>query len=450
MAESLTPRDALDELLKNYHDQAGYLIRADNYFRAEPSSVNLGSRVPPALAPFRTAWSAVRVATNAFADRVYVEDIRYSNQEAKPLADDIREPLRVASSQAVLEALAVGTGYIRQIVLSDPDEVTYVACRARDGAFLEDLDTGETIATMRVHRPRRHRGPVAAPRRVTVYTPGRSTVFALDTGSSGGDPWKPVEQVEYADGVMLMRPLVNRPRAGESYGRAEARDLYDLQDQGSRTLTNISIVADALAAPQRVLIAANPAAIQNLSQIKSYMDSILSLTGDVKIDQWSAAQTQPLIEAMILLSRQASSVSGIPLSFWGVASEANPSSGDAIREDATRLEIRSRQLGAQFKPVITQIATDTARLHSVDPGRTTVVMGDPASITPSIATDAAIKLASIPPVNGQPVVDRELIWDVMRTPPATRTRLQNESDILTLDQILNGPSGEPGTSSPSS
>jgi len=408
--------------------------------------------VPPALARFRTAWPAVRVATNAYADRVSLEDIHFS--EAEDEVSRFRDGLATSLQAAILEALATGTGYIRTVVRDNG--ISFMATRGRDGAFWEDPDTGEMLATMRVHRPARFKGPVANPATVTVYTPGRVTTFGRQKKAFGmGDPWAILEDVTVPTGVLLMRPLLNRARAGEPYGRAEARDLYALQDQGSRTLTDLSIATDALAVPQRVLIATLPESISDLSQVQAYTDSILALSGDVKVDQWQAAQLSPFIETLNGTGRIASSVSGIPLSYWGLSSDANAASGDAIRENDARLEIRSRQLGAQWTTTVVDQATDAAKLLRVSPGTVTVTWTDPSTPTPTAAADAAIKISQIGEINGEIVVDREMIWDILRVPPATRQRIRDADEVATVASILNAatepttPPGTGGTNAPS-
>lgn len=433
---AIDPREALAELLLNYRDQSTYLERADRYFRAEASSVSIGTRVPPALARFRTAWPAVRVVTNAYADRVRLEDIQFSENEE--VVSDFRDTFTSVLSTGILEALACGAGYVRTVVL-DNGELVFSATRGRDGAFLEDQDTGEILATMRVHRPRRLKGLIAAPQKVTVYTPGKATVFGKVTGTIGSDPWGVIEQVTVPAGVLLMRPLINRARAGEPYGRAEARDLYALQDQGSRILTDLSVATDALAVPQRVLIATLPESISELSQVKAYTDSILALSGDVRIDQWAAAQLSPFVEALNGVARTASSTSGLPLSYWGIASEANAPSGDAIRENDSRIEIRARHIGSQWTPTVIAFGQDIAALKNVDPGKVTASWADPSTPTPTAAADAAIKLSQIQPINGQVVVDRQMIWDILRVPPSARTRIEEAEARGEIDLLLNEP-----------
>lgn len=434
----LSPREALTELLACYRDQARFLNRADLYFRAEPSSVSLGSRIPPALTRFRTPWPAVRVAVNAYVDRISLEDFSIAGDE--DTTEEIRDDLGPAITMSVLEAVAVGNGFLRTIVRAD-GTLSFAGVQGRDGAFLEDFDTGETLATMRVHRPRRWIGPVAAPQKVTVYTPGMATTFAINKGGEriAGDAWGVVEAVSFpaAPDALLMRPVINRQRAGQEYGRSEARDLYALQDQGSRTLTNISIISDSLAIPQRVLIADEPNSFADLSQIQAYLDSVLTLAGSgVKVDSWPAAQLQPLLDGMLTLSRQAATISGIPIMYWGIASDQTGVSGDAIRENDARLVVRATNMGKQWMPVIKDTIRDASLLRNRKPGAIEVKMTDPATPTPAAAVDAAIKLSQMIPVGGQPVIDREYLWDILRTPPDTRERIRALGDAVTLAQLL--------------
>ncbi len=246
---------------------------------------------------------------------------------------------------------------------------------------------------------------------------------------------------------LLMVPLLNRSRAGEPYGRAEARDLYGLQDQGSRNLTGLSIASDALAVPQRVLIATLPESLSDLSQLQVYMDSVLALSGDVKIDQWAAAQLQPFVEAAMLYGRKASEISGIPLSYWGISAEAQGASGDAIRENDARLEIRARELCEQFTVPLLLVLSVVAGLLDTNPGRTSIKWSDPATPTPTAQADAAIKLSQIQPIAGQVVVDREMIWDILRVPPEARERIKQLEETAAFQALINEPK-EPETVPP--
>lgn len=434
------PRDALAELLKVYRDQSRYLERADKYFRAEPSSVNIGNTIPPALAKFRTAWPAVRVATNAFADRVKLEDVVWP--DAQDSVDDFRTDLSSALNQGVLESLATGTGYVRIVDLG-AGQVTFQAVRGRDGAFLEDPDTGQVTAVMRVHRPPwyENKGPIVAPQRVTVYAPGQWATFSTKPPAGavpqlGGIGWYEETSGSVPNDGLLMMPFLNRSRAGEPYGRAEARDLYGLQDQGSRNLTGLAIAADALAVPQRALVAALPESISDLTTLETYMTSILALSGDVKLEEWQAAQLQPFVEAAMLYGRKASEISGIPLGYWGISSEAQGASGDAIRENDARLEIRSREICAQFtKPLLAILAVVSGFL-GVAPGRQSVKWADPSTPTPSAQADAALKLSQIQPIAGQIVVDREMIWNILRVSPEDRARILEFEDSQEFKALM--------------
>jgi hypothetical protein len=451
----MDPRVALDELMKVYRDQSRYLERADKYFRAEPSSVNMGSRVPPNLYKYRTAWPAVRVATNAFADRVKLEDVTWP--EAQGVVEDFRTKLAGELNRAVLESLATGTGYLRTVDMGG-GAVNFQAIRGRDGAFLEDPDTAEIMAVMRIHRPPwyENKGPVVNPQRVTVYVPGAWATFAIQPNvmqrQSLDDPWFLENEGGVPNKGLLMVPLLNRSRAGEPYGRAEAKDLYGLQDQGSRNLTGLAIASDALAVPQRVLIATLPESLSDLSQLQVYMDSVLALSGDVKIDQWAAAQLQPFVEAAMLYGRKASEISGIPLSYWGVSSDAQGASGDAIRENDARLEIRARELCEQFTGPLLLVLSVVAGLLNTNPGRTSIKWADPATPTPSAQADAALKLSQIQPIAGQVVVDREMIWNILRVPPEDRERIRELEDSTAFQALLNqqtaaqAPPTQPGPS----
>jgi len=185
-----------------------------------------------------------------------------------------------------------------------------------------------------------------------------------------------------------------------------------------------------------VLIATLPESLSDLSQLQVYMDSVLALSGDVKIDQWAAAQLQPFVEAAMLYGRKASEISGIPLSYWGISAEAQGASGDAIRENDARLEIRARELCDQFTAPLLLVLAVVAGIMDANPGRTSIKWADPATPTPSAQADAALKLSQIKPIGGQIVVDREMIWNILRVPPEDRERIRELEDSAAFQALL--------------
>ena len=64
-----------------------------------------------------------------------------------------------------------------------------------------------------------------------------------------------------------------------------------------------------------------------------------------------------------------------------------------------------------------------AGLLGVNPGRQVAKWADPSTPTPTAAADAALKLSQIQPIAGQVVIDREMIWNILRVPPEDRARI---------------------------
>jgi hypothetical protein len=425
------PEDAIARLLEFYRDSLPYLIRADKKYRSEPNDLNLGSRIPEQLQKFRTTVAWVRTLVKAYSDRVAIEDVTSSDDAVQKQLTEWLPSIKTMFREALTDALGLGSGYMR-IVQLESSAITFAAFGGMWGAHYNDPDTGELLATMRVQRdPSLHRAvPSATPALYTAYTPG---AYINMQSTISGDLG---EQHSIPEGVLLVRPLVNRQRAGEAFGRPEGRDIWSIQDQASRALTALSIATDALAAPQRALIAAEETAYKDLTKAKLQLDSILTLAGDVKLDQWPAAQLDPFSGTLSTLGRQASAASGLPLNYWGLTSDANAASGDAIREDGTRVEIRARQLGESFANEIRLLCADALRMAGLPSDDVQVRMADPSTPTPGASVDAAVKLASIPPVANQRVVDRTMLWDLLRLDPETRRRIEDEDAEAAFTQLI--------------
>src|SRR5690606_30967755 len=134
----------------------------------------------------------------------------------------------------------------------------------------------------------------------------------------------------------------------------------------------------------------------------------LVLTGDAKIDEYSAAQLQNFSTAFNTIARNASAASGLPLDYLGVSSDANPSSGDAIRGASDRLVKRADRFTRGLTPAGSRHIGERARQAGVRrnaPARSRLVCRDPSAGTPPWMADAAVKLSQIPAPEG-PVCGR--------------------------------------------
>src|SRR5690606_41098557 len=123
-----------------------------------------------------------------------------------------------------------------------------------------------------------------------------------------------------------------------------------------------------------------------VSQPELVRRRVLVLTGDAKVDEYSAAQLQDFSTAFNPIARDASAASGLPLDYLGESSDANPSSGDAIRGASDRLVKRADRFTRGLTPAWTRIIGKGARMaggRRNDLARMKLVWGDPSANTPT-------------------------------------------------------------------
>ena len=254
-----------------------------------------------------------------------------------------------------------------------------------------------------------------------------------------------IRDVKHNMGEPPVEALINHRSQHNPYGVPEHKALWRLQDAGARNLTNMQIAQEAAAIPQKVITNADEEDFLGedgespVSQSELVLRRFLVLTGDAKIDEYSAAQLQNFSTAFNTIARNASAASGLPLDYLGVSSDANPSSGDAIRGASDRLVKRADRFTRGLTPAWTRIIGKGARMAGVrrnDLARIKLVWGDPSANTPSAMSDAAMKLSQIQTPEG-PVFDRQYIWHFMDVDPDEQDRMTQKFAEESFTSLLN-------------
>lgn len=408
-----------------------------DYFRCRRTDRNTDPMIPPELRD--SHWTSVpfiRLGCQALEERISLDSVSGETQEA---SDFLRETLRGNGGSALisavhLAALEGGRAYIVPSASDRADRLPVLTVvPASDMVHTVDSYTGEWDEALRVWGSNRQNW--------TLYTREGTTTGVTDANGR--------ETITESGAVTPIFPFICRGDNDATFGRPEGKDVFRLQDTATRIASNLSVASSALAVPQRVLIGAapedfapvevdedtgeelpgNPPATEEL-----YMSRLLTL-GDpgAKIAEFGAAQLQNFSVALNSITRMAAAVMGVPQSVFGVASDANPASGDSMRQDDARLISRAERLTRGFEPTWVDLFAYLLSVVSL-PTAVSLDWVDAALPTISSRADAATKLAAIS-VSGQPLLTRHYILKLLGVREEDIEQMDSElevSDIRTL------------------
>lgn len=443
----------VEKMLQILASRQNSLRRAYKYSSSRPEPEHLAVTIPPQLQPLKTRIAWCQALCNALEERIELKDISIPGNEE--LTTELRRwiddsDLREAMSQAHDEALRTGIAYV---VVSAHPEITDTPLFTAESpsSFYSHVDprSGKVLWAIRsyksnIEEPAYH---IDEHDRVTVYEPNITRYLVRYRGKWFSDP--DIEDREHNLGEPPVEALINRRSRRNPFGVPEHQALWDLQDAAIRAMTNLQIAQEFSAIPQRVIMQADEEDfagsedenIPPVTQAEMVLRRYLVLTGDAKIGEYSAAQLQNYATSLTVVARQASAVSGLPLDFLGISSEANPESGDAIRGHNDRLIRRAQRFARGMTPAWERALRKGAQVVGLgnieEFARVKMTWADPGSVTPSAMADAAMKLSQIRTPQG-PLFSREYLWRFLDVDPESREEMRDELAMETFSDFLSG------------
>lgn len=402
------------------------------YFRCKQTLRNTSIMAPPEMRDdYFTAVPYVRLGCQVLGERIEMDSITAQSSDGKPVKDAtdyLRSILKMLGgadfvNSAHQAAMEYGRSYLVPTGTDRADGLPGVQLvPGCDMVHSVDPYTGEIVEALRVYgRGRNQRA---------WYTAQATYYLEPGPGAAGGpvDGYVVTKVVPTANGQIAVFPLLCRDEVINPWGRPEGKDVFHLQDSACRQATDLAVASATLAAPQRVLHGVeeedfapkneqgeplvdtdgNPVPGPTASQL--YMSRLLTLSDPMsKISEYSAAQIQNFTTGLNSTTRLAAAMMGVPQSVFGVASDANPASGDSQRQDDDRLIRRAEQLTRGFEPGwlgLWEYLAVVGGFHDV-----TIVIRWTDPRLPNLATraDAVLKLATVI-VDGRPLYD----WQELR------------------------------------
>ena len=439
-----------------------------DYFRCVRTPRNTSIMAPPEMRDdYFTSVPYCRLACQVLSERIEMDSVtalkddKTDQKEATAYLRDILRMLGGADfvNTAHMLAMEYGRSYLVPTGTDRSDGLPGVQLvPGRDMVHAVDPYTGEVTEALRVYgRNRELRA---------WYTPEATYYLAPGPGHPDApvDGYVVTEKRETVDGQIAVFPLICRDEVTNTWGRPEGKDAFRLQDAACRMATDLSIASATMAVQQRILFGVEEEDFapkdENGEPLKDdngnvvlgptasdlYMSRLLTISDPAaKMAEFTAAQLQNFTTGLNSITRQAAAVLGIPQSVFGVASDANPASGDAQRQDDARMVRRAEQLTRGFESGWVGLWSYLAQLGDFD---VTIVIRwvDPALPNLASRADAVLKLAGVRTEDGRPLYDwrelREMLGDSDQDIDAANDRWELEG-VKRLIQNPNPPRNEP-------
>ncbi|MBP2323365.1 hypothetical protein JOF56_003750 [Kibdelosporangium banguiense] len=409
--------DTINRLSAQLRRDAVKLTRYGDYYEGTRHLEHLGIAIPPDLRQFIVCVNWPRITADSLEERIDLEGFRLPGKHERDKnlwhvwqANNLDEESQLAH----LDAIIYGRSYIC-VGSNEDDESTPLITVESPLEMTAEVSpkTRRVTVALRLYRDKDENGHVVD--KATLYMP-KVTVWAEKrwTGSERG--WVEVDRDEHLLGRVPVVPLVNRARTGDRYGVSELQDVIDLTDAAARALTLAQLATEALSVPQRAVLGAEEKDFVGpdgkvLPKWAAYFGAIWALENpDAKLHQFTAADLGNFKTIVDHYAAMVSSVTGLPLRFFG-QNTANPPSAEGIRADEARIvkraERRQRAWGGAWEEAMRIVKRIQTGDWDDDLQELETIWRDPATPTRAQQADAAVKLvqAQILPV--------EAAWEEM-------------------------------------
>lgn len=335
------------------------MLTAQQYYDGTQPLANLGISIPQGLSGIRTVVDWPRICVDPLVQRAVVDGFRMPGQtetdadlwgywQANNL--DGEHPL------CVLDSLTLGRGYM---IVGSPD-------RAGDAPLI----TVESPFNMAVNWDSRTRRVTAAYQafevdglfRGVLYLPDVTVFMSRDTTT----PWTVDDRDEHRLGECPVVRFPNRARSADREGRSEiTAAVRNTTDSACRTLLGMEIAREFYSVPQKYGLGVaesffydadgNPKSAWEAS-INKFLGLERDERGDVPtVGQFQAMDPSVFTKIINEYAQLMSSYTQFPPDYFGVHSQANPASADAIRSAQDGLNRRARQVQNERSDPLEQV-----------------------------------------------------------------------------------------------
>lgn len=370
---------------------------AEQYYEGKNKLKDLRISIPPQLTSVESVVGWAGTAVDVLEERLDLEG--YMGGEELGLNDIFNaNQLDLESSLGHKDAFIYGVGFVvvgkGRPELGEPAELITIESPKRMTAAY-DLRSRRLTAALLVNHDN---GKVLGG---SLYLPNVTIALGFNKG------WFEIDRDEHKLGRVLVVPLINNPRSGETHGRSEiTKALRSYTDSAMRTLLGAEVAREFYSAPQRYVLGApedtfTDADGQALNSWSVIQGRLLGLPYNEaegvmpQVGQFASNSTSPYFEQIRAYAQLVAAETAIPASYLGFQTD-NPASADAIRQMEARLvkraERRQKQFGRTWLEVakLALLVRDGEIAPEIDSVRP--IWRDASTPTRAASADAAIKL----------------------------------------------------------
>ena len=412
------------------------------YYEGTQRLASLGVSIPAQLASVRTVVDWPRVCIDPLIPRAVVDGFRMPG--ATDVDSEFAEFWQVNDLDAeaplsFLDSLICGRGYM---IVGSPD-------RPGDAPLI----TVESPLNLAMNWDPRTRKPTAAYQsyevdgvfRAVLYLPD-VTITMSRTQSQG---WVVDDRDQHGFGDVPVRRLPNRQRSADREGRSEITPaIMATTDSACRTLLGMEVAREFYSIPHKYILGASEEDFRNpdgttKTQLQLAMDKILAFTRDGEgniptVGQFTAYDPSVFTKVVDQHAKLMASYTGFPPELFGLVSQANPASADAIRLAENGLIRRAEQCQNQWSGPLEDVMRLAWRFANggaevpADMWRMETDWQDPSTPLLAAVTDAMFKQVQMGYLPGtSDVLGKRLGWSaVERDRIAAERKLDAGASLL--------------------
>lgn len=408
-------RATITRLALRHDNELPELERLDQaYEGTEPLEYmhpEVAAEVGDRIRPVRLFWC--QLAVDSIVERLFVQGIKSGD---KSLDEEFRRVwtannMDLGLVMAMTDAEVMRRAYVSVGTNEDDPETPLLRPESPIELYVDiDPRTGKARAALRRVSDVDPMGSVVA-RYATLYLPN-VTIWCTWT-----DGWKETNRDEHNMGALAIASLVNRPRTRSSVrtprnmtvervGRSSLETVRDLQQAGTKVMTDMMVAAELVAIPLRGVTDTTPQDFVDeqgnpMTPLRAMLGRMLTIpSAQAKALDFAAAQLSNFTGAARELSQQVGATTGLPPHYLGTPSD-NPASAEAITGSESRLATRAEQKQVCYTPGIRRIAQLEHRIRtgewSEELATCKVDWRDVRTPTRAAMADAAVKLYTTTP-----------------------------------------------------
>lgn len=438
---SLSAIVQIEKLRKSIdHYRARNFIKT-SYYESRNKLKSLGISLPPALEGLDVSLGWAGIVVDVMDERMNLQGF-YGDDDNLGINDIFNDNnLQFESSQAHIGSLVYGTSYNVIGKGADDEPDVLITTESPNNVVGEyNLRTRRLNSALQYINTGNKQEAIG-----TLFTKVANIPFGV---TEDGLIYEDGPADEHNLNRVLVTRFVNRPQSSNTRGRSDITPtIQNLTDSGLRTLAGMETAREFFATPQRWMMGADADDFKStdgrdLNPWTALMNKVWIGGKDHEgrsptVGQFEANSPEPFVKILDRLAAEASAESGIPLSMFGVKTEGNPPSADAIKAQESRLTKRAERkimgAGQTWKETM-QLALLVRDGEIPEEARgIDAIWLDPSTPTRSANADEAQKLISA----GVLTADSEVTWNRIGLSTQERNQLSRERDSRRASDLLS-------------